>query len=165
MSTRCPYLLALPAAVALFLAGCGGGQSSSSATAAQTGPLTKAEFIKKADEVCRKADVTQTNEGRRYRRVHAKELAKLAPIPREEKLIVAIILPSIRQQMRAMGALDAPKGEKEKIQSFVAGIEAGLKKAKKHPYSVEPEVPSQNPFLSVNEAMIRYGFAYCSDMA
>jgi hypothetical protein len=165
MVKRTFFSLSLALTVVSLLPGCGGGKDASVSKAAETGPLTKAEFIKEGDEICRKADVTQTREARAYRKEHEKELAKLAPIPAEEKLIVAITLPSIRQQMKELEALGAPKGEEKKLESFVAGIEAGLRRAAKNPYHVEWEYPSQNPFLAVDEALTSYGFAYCSNPA
>lgn len=157
--------LMLLLAVSLLALGCGGGEDAASSKAAETRSLTKAEFLKKGDEICRKADITQDNEALAYRKKHAKELAKLAPIPAEEQLIVAIILPSIRQQTTDIEALGAPKGEEKKVKSFFVGIEAGLKKAEKNPYHVEWEYPSQNPFLRVDEALANYGFVYCSNPA
>jgi hypothetical protein len=165
MTGRALLLLAFGLAFASLLTGCGGGQGASASNAAETTTLTKAEFIKKADEICRKADISQDDKGLVYRNKHARELEKLPPIAAEEKLIVAIIIPSIRQQAKEMEALGAPKGEGKKLESFVAGIEAGLKRAEKHPYHIEWEYPTQNPFFAVDEALGKYGFAYCSNMS
>jgi hypothetical protein len=165
MTRQIFFSLSLALTFTALLPGCGGGQDASISKATETGPLTKAEFIKRGDEICRKADTTQFNEASRYREKHGKELGKLPPIPAEEKVIVAIILPSIRRQMKELEALGTPKGEEKMVKSFFAGIEAGLKRAAKHPYHVEWEYPSQNPFLAVDEALANYGFAYCSNQA
>lgn len=165
MTGRILLPLALGLAFASLLLGCGGDQDALVSNVAEMAPMTKAEFIRKADEICRKADVAQDDKGRVYLKKHARELKKLSPIAAEEELIVAVILPSIKQQMKEMEALGAPQGEGRKLKSFVTGIEAGLERAEKHPYDVEWEYPTQNPFFAVDEALRKYGFAYCSNMS
>src|SRR5262245_24661498 len=91
-------------ALALFVVGCGGsddddGSSSSggdtSLAKSEESPPTKAEFIKEAEAICDKSNDTRFNEAVKYRKEFEKELEAMEPIPREEKIISAVVLPSV----------------------------------------------------------------------
>jgi hypothetical protein len=151
--------VALALAAAALVAGCGG---SDEATASK--PPTKAEFMKKAESVCAKAKATRFNEGAAYRKDHEKELNALEPIPAEEKIIRAIVLPSVTKQAEELKAIGAPKRQEKKIAAIVAAIEAGVKGAEKNPYAIELEVPAENPFKKADALIRTYGFQVCRNV-
>ncbi|HEV7482893.1 MAG TPA: hypothetical protein VGO13_07325 [Solirubrobacterales bacterium] len=168
------------AAVALVLiaGGCGGSDSGATRedtglppqerTASPfkegTGPLSKAEFIRKADRICSKADDTQDNQARAYREAHLKELNELSAVAAEEKLIRLFILPSAVEQIKAIKALGAPKGERKEVKKIMVGLEVAVKKARKNPFAIEDENPSKNPFRVVDDLARAYGFLYCRNV-
>lgn len=162
-------ILALAAVVAL--GGCGGSDSGSSsqsddvALAGSTGPPTKAEFIKRAEEICRKADRREYFQASAYREKHEKELNKLSPVAAEEKLIRHIVLPSVTRQAEEIEALGAPKGDERKVAAIIAAIEAGVRKAEKDPYSIEFEGPGEYPFTEVAYLTGKYGLGECANPA
>lgn len=162
-----PALLILALVCALLVAGCGGSDSDTSSgtgsttVAAVTGPLTKAEFIKRADEICKKADKSVDFRAPMYREIHEKELSKLGPIPAEEKMIRVFIFPSIRKQVREIEALEPPVEDEKKIQRILTAIEVGMKKAEKEPYIVSQEVRGKYPFVEVEGLARAYGFEEC----
>jgi hypothetical protein len=173
--TKSTYiLLALAMAIGALLVGCGGSSDSDSTTAAKgdsstlaksAAPRTKAEYIKQADLVCAKSKTTRFNEAAAYRNDHAKELAAMKPIPREEKIILAVVLPSIEEEIEALKAIEAPKKEQKNIAALIALMETGVKGAKTHPYDIELEVPLKNPFRKADIELREYGFKECRNIA
>jgi hypothetical protein len=159
--------LALALACALFVVGCGGSdgesisQTDSTARTANAGPLTKAELIKRGDEICAKADQRIDFQAPGYREAHEKELSKLSPIAAEEKMIRIFLFPSIRRQVRELEALEPPVGEEKKIQAIITAIDVGMRKAVKEPYIVSQEVFGKYPFVEVEELAQAYGFEEC----
>ncbi len=168
MLRRTVALSAVVLAVALFSVGCGGGGSTTSnptttTTVANKGPLTKAEFIKQADEICRKKDLEQDQDARIYRNQHSKQLAQLKPIPREEKVIRVVEFPSIAKQTEEIKGLEVPPGDEKQINALIVSMEVGLTKAKKNPYSIELEV-GKNPFEKADRLLRAYGFVDCRNV-
>lgn len=163
----------LLAAFALFVAGCGGGDegttgsvgNDTSLAKSQEGAPSKAEFIKQAEAVCDKSNATRFNEAAKYRNRHKKELDALSPIASEEKIIRAIVLPSVQKEAEDLGALVPPKGDEKTIETIVAEVEKGVKKAKKNPYSISLEVPSEYPFRKVGIRIRSYGINACRNIA
>lgn len=157
--------LVLLSASALWLTACGDDSSDADgeAAVAEAGPLTKAEFIKRADEICKKADDRQYFRAAGYREDHAKELSKLAPVPREEKMIRIFVLPAIETQIEEIEALGVPEGDEAKIERILTEMKKGVKVAEKDPYSVSYEVPSAYPFRKLSELAGEYGFSECTN--
>jgi hypothetical protein len=158
--------------LALFIAGCGGGDdeatgsaSDGTTSAESSGPPSKAEFTKQAEDLCYQAKRDRYFEARKYRRVHKEELEELSPIPSEEKIILAVELPSILKEAKELEALGAPKGDERKIEAIVTEIETGVEKAKKNPYSISLEVPSEYPFRKLNGLIRAYPLAACRNIA
>lgn len=152
--------------VALFALGCGGGGESSgtTASAAPDRPLSKREFIKRAEQICRAADERQYKEAVAYRERHEEELSKLEPIPAEERLIRLIVFPSIGRQVREIEALEVPAGEEKRVKALFTAMAAGMKKAENDPYAIEGEVLSEYPFDRYTELATKYGFNECRNL-
>jgi hypothetical protein len=160
------------AALALFVVGCGGSDDTTSSKGddstlakSENDPLSKAEFTKQAEDVCYQSKRSRYFEARKYQRRHREELKALSPIAAYEKEIVAVVLPSIMKEAQELTALGAPKGDEKKIEAIVTGIEAGVKKAEKNPYSVSLEVPSEYPFRKVGYLIRAYGLVDCRNVA
>ncbi len=158
---------------ALLLAGCGvsgggdgdGAEASPQTNASSTqGPLTKEEFVKRADEICKRADDQTFDEAVLYRETHAKQLNRLEPIPAEITIIRAIVFPSIRKQIKEIKALGIPKGEEREVRALYAAMALGMRKAEKAPYEIEGENPSKYPFDRYSELSREYGFGECSNL-
>jgi hypothetical protein len=163
-------LLVVALAGVSLIIGCGGGDEStpSSEPASSNsggGTLSKAEFIKRGDAICKKGDAAQYDEARKYRAEHAKELASLSPTRAEEKLLRVVVLPLITRQAKELEALGVPKGDGKEVRALIAAIEAGVRKARKNPYGIELEFGYENPLREVAELAGDYGFGECRNLA
>lgn len=153
-------LSAIAVVSAMFIVGCGGAGDSAS-----TPPVTKAEFIKRADLICRRADVMQHRTLDALIAKDGKELNKLTPVVHEEKVVRVITLPSVRREIREIEALESPDGEGKKVNAIIAGFNLAVRKGEKNPYSVAAWwQPAKDPFTQINKVAVRYGFNDCRDL-
>jgi len=147
----------LLATLALLVGGCGGGSSDSADK-----PLTKAQFIKQADRICKRTDETVLGSLGQYEAAHSKSLAKASEREAAEAAILAVAIPLIVEEAEKIEGLSAPKGDERKIRAFAAGVAAAAKKAKANPYSLTG--PQGGPlFAKVNKFATAYGFKQCDE--
>lgn len=161
-------------ALALVITGCGGGSDDETSSAGGDTSLAKsnnevapdkAEFVKQAEAICNKSNTERFNEAVKYRKKYAKELDTMSPIPREEKIISAVVLPSVQKEAEELGELVPPKGDEKKIAEIVSLVEKGVKEAEKDPYSISFEVPSEYPFREAGLKIRAYGINDCRNIA
>lgn len=134
------------------LAGCGGGGSTSS--------LTKAEFVKQGDAICKKVNEERSAAIQAYLLKHqpppGHQISQLA----ELKVITAAALPPIKGEAEKLGELGAPEGEEEKVSAIVEGLEKAVEEAEEN--AVSTLSPKTNPFNEVSQLATKYGFKECA---
>lgn len=134
-------VLVLAAFVALAVGGCGGGDSTSA--------LTKAQFIKQADAICKKADETQLNE---LGRVEQELTGNAASRKNQERLVTEGGLPPIQEEAEEIAALGAPSGDEDQVDAIVEAIEAGVVEGGEDPEKLE------SAFAEADRLAKAYGF-------
>jgi hypothetical protein len=144
----CPFLIA-PAV--LMLAGCGGSDGDSTER-----PLTKAQYIKQADAICKKVDEKQ----HRVLAVYVKRHPK--PRPTQSAAIVAVALSPDKVGIEEIKSLNPPADDRHAIDSMLDEIDAAIKESEKHPTTVLAVVHS--PFKKVDQRAAKYGFEACSQL-
>ncbi len=166
-----PKVLLLALLGGALLAGCGGSgdpASNASATSPAMGSdeqLSRAEFIKRAEAICRQADYEQEHNAIGYRRRHEAELDDLSPGAAEAKVVLAAELPSIRKEAVEIKALGAPPGEEKAVIAFLRAVEAGVKMAEKDPNRMQADVTGTSPFYLADQLGHNYGFVHCENVA
>lgn len=150
-----------------FLVGCGSDSSSnasatdqspkSAAVESTSGPLTKAEFLKQANQICRKS-MAKKEEA-------VLSLAKLAaeggtPPSQQavEKLAKVVIFPTYNDILDQMAQLEPPQGDEAKVQAMITKYEADLKIAEAEPIKASKE----NLFVDANDLGEAYGLESCN---
>jgi hypothetical protein len=150
----------------LLFTGCGSDSSttasvtaeSSETTAAESpsGPLTKAEFIKEAKQICR--------EGSNKKEEAILSLAKLAtesnkpPSPQAvEKVATVVVFPTYSEVLDQISQLEAPKGDEGAINEVLRKYEADLESAEASPI----KAAKVNMFADANDAGDAYGLKSC----
>lgn len=106
------------AAVAALWAGCGGGSDETGSAADSTAALTKAQFVKKADEICAERN--------------KKFDAAVAPVRKElqtasgsvneakvEELIEGSLVPLMKAELQKLEALGAPAGDEKTVNAMM----------------------------------------------
>lgn len=158
------------AALALFIAGCGdssSGSDSDNGSGGSTGDevaLTKAEFIKQADALCKKVDEREFGEYTAWIEAEKKALKGLSPDATTEKAIRVIFIPSIRGQIGEMTALGIPEGDEEELEEFFDQVRVGLKKTEKDPLSANGTL-EESPFYGAYKVGSAYGFKDCDEIS
>lgn len=154
-------VLALLIAAASFLAiGCGGGSAGSSSTvAANTGPLTKAQFVKEAERICKKGleEKDETVQAA-LEEIGSEPNYTAAQLEQKREAMAEGLLPYYRAIASGMGELQAPAKDKAAAAAIVAKMNAGLAKAEANLLSLL----ETNVFAAADEAARAYGFASCS---
>lgn len=143
-------------ALALLAAGCGGSSDAEST-------LTKAEFIKKADSLCAKADEREAGEYAAWSRQNAE---KYGPGELQKGLEVALLkflVPSIREQVEEIKALGPPEEGEEQLEKYFDEVEVAVQKMEEKPLSVQLS-RTQSPFFGSYKLGRAYGFAACSEI-
>ena len=155
-------ILAAPAIVLVALvagSGCGGSDSETSAGSSAQ-PLTKAEFVRQGDAICRKG-ISAKN------RAVEESLDKLGEQERSnqatlERLLVEVALPPVQEMAEELDELGVPEGEKKKVAVVVGALEAALEDAEADPATALNE--SEKIFGRSDRLAARYGLKACAQV-
>lgn len=145
------------AVLAALVAGCGGGGD----TTDETVTLTKAEFIKQGDAIC-KAGNEEIEAG--FEKFAEENNLPEGKEPNQEQgveIVETVILPSISQQGEEIRALGAPEGDEEKVDEILTSLEDAVAEGEE-----EPELlfeGTTDPFGKVNQITEDYGFKVCGE--
>jgi len=153
-------LLAIAAVVALaaLVAGCG---SSDDSTTDETVTLTKTEFIKQGDAICKEGN-EEIQEG-------FEEYAEENDLPQNKEpskeqgveITETVILPNVQQQAEEIRDLGAPEGDEDQVDELVTALEDAVAEGEDDPESLFKG--STDPFGKVNKLASDYGFKVCGE--
>ena len=132
---RLTRLLALAlAALAFAAAGCGGDDdegTDTGATGATGGaavaPLTEQEFVSQAEEICDDASAELQEQG-------------TPSSPEElEGYVTDTLVPTVQDQLDAIGALSPPEGQEDEVEAFLDSAEQELDAIQADPTSISEQ--------------------------
>lgn len=136
----------------LVPAGCGGNEETSS--------LTKAQFIKRADAICKKTDEDQLES---YAQLNKKATAENLDTAEQEALFLKSALDSVEAEASQIEALGAPSGDEDQVAAIVEGMETATQQARQIPQSSEVLLKIEQRFASVDKLAAEYGLKECSE--
>lgn len=152
-------IAAFAVAAAILASGCGSGGSDP--IEIQTGSLSKAEFINKADAICTKG---QERGGRELASYMSKNHVTLTgPLPEAAAvgLFGAVIEPTYQREITEISELGAPNKDAKKVAAMLEAIEAGLAKAQRDPAGAL----GRNELVPTAGALARaYGLTECGEL-
>lgn len=134
------------------IAGCGGSDDES---------LTKAEFVRQADAICKKADAKRDTEVKAA--IEKQQESKRSMTNAEgEDLIVDVALPPLDEMTAELADLGEPEPEGEKATAMVSAFEDGLEVIEDDTAKVLQG--SVDPFKSAKKLAVDYGVKACSEV-
>jgi hypothetical protein len=140
----------------LLVVGCGGGgdDNSTSSGSTSTGPLSKAEYIAKGDQICAQGTLVIGQAGR-------EQFGSSQP-SRDQAIQFGqdTVVPSLEDTLTKLRALEAPAGDEAKTTAIYDALEEGLNKLKQDP-SLFVESDSGGAFDQANQLAQAYGFKQC----
>jgi len=147
MTARRPIislLAVLGAATSLSsLIGCGGNEEQ----------LTKAQFLKQGDAICRRAEAEQAGLASHYKKGQV--------APGHFEVVTAVFVPPMEKELRRLKALSPPQKDEQQVRAVLEGIEKGVKDAK-FDY-LDLFLKQTDPFAKANELARKYGFHVCAE--
>jgi hypothetical protein len=151
LSGRWLYALGAVAllAAAIAVAGCGGGDSTTTAS------IGKAEFIKKAEAICERGQ----------QKLHSgyealiNEKAHRSTLEEEEEWVERVIAPNLTQEVSEIRALGMPKGDEARVEGLLEAVEDGLRELQENPQSVLAS--SAEKFNKAIQLENSYGLQVC----
>jgi hypothetical protein len=146
---RRAWIVAL-ALLALLLSGCGGGSS---------GPLTKSELIEKGDEICRKADATQSESLDAYIKEHPGSSAF------EEGsglLLKSVGLPPLAAELEELRELKPSESAATQYAAFIKSFQAAFAAIEAKPQLMASS--AHNPLDEPDRLAREYGFTDCAEL-
>ncbi len=146
--------LALLVALAALIAGCGGGDE----TTDETVTLTKAEFIKQGDAICKEANDQNEAEAEEFAEDNDFKLESASKEQLEEA-VAEVLVPSLNKQAEELDALGAPEGDEDKIEEIVVSLEDATGEIEDDPSLVFEEKTLEEP----NQLAEAYGFKVCGE--
>jgi hypothetical protein len=146
--------IAALAALAALVAGCGGGGD----TTDETVTLTKTEFIKQGDAICKKGNDESEKEAEEFAEDNGFELEKASKEQLEEA-VGEVLVPNLEQQIEELDALGAPEGDEDKVEAIITSLEDATGEIEDDPGIVFEGDVLQKPSKLADE----YGFKVCGE--
>lgn len=146
--------------IALFV-GCGGGSDSSSGDSTgsteSSSSLSKAEFIKQGDEICKTGDAAIEGEANEFAKENNIDTEKPTEAQQEE-VIEQVVGPAIERQSEEIADLGPPEGEEEAVEDIVEAVGHGADEIEEDPKAV---LEGGNPLAEATKLAKAYGFKVC----
>lgn len=135
--------------VGLVLVACGSSNDNSTTTA-----LSKSEFIKEGNAVCKKGN-------QKINQAANTQFPKGAKHTQADftNFVNDTVIPSVQSQIDGIKALGAPTGDEALVNSITASAQSALDKVKKDPTLVTGN--KADPFAQANKAATAYGLTVC----
>lgn len=160
--------LAVVAVVSLsIVVGCGddddsagaGGANGGQEITVEAGSLSKPEFVKRADKLCKEARA-------RYKRDFDDFVGSDIPTPasplkpsKAAKLVDTVLVPHFRKLVDQINALGAPKGDEGKVAAFLNTLQQRLDQAEAQPAKFIKEL---SPLSAAVRKARTYGLVGCA---
>lgn len=140
------------AVLAIMAIGCGSGGDSTEAT------LTKAQFIKHGDAICREAQEKKTKAINAWRHEGPSTGKGLADLSLNElgQIYLTVMLPPVKEASDELAALTPPGGD-PRARKFLGAFAAAVKSVEEKPSQAIKEAP----YASADRLAQAYGFEAC----
>jgi hypothetical protein len=139
-------------AVVLIVVGCGGSDSSAA-------PITKAEFVKKADAACEKSHKQSEAELFDFLEKNKLAINKAPSKAQYTELVDKILTPSVEVEIEKIRDLGTPKGDKGEVEAMLDALEEDLEHAQSEPQLVV--VNSEKVFANSTKKAKELGLKVC----
>lgn len=136
--------------IALLIAGCGGGGNT------ESGPVSKPEFIKQGDAVCKKGNKLSEDEVEAFAKEKGFQLEK-ANKSQGEEVVTEVLVPNLERQIEEFKELTPPVGDEKKIEKIISSLEEATKEFNEHPERFFEEDALKKP----SKLELAYGFKVC----
>jgi hypothetical protein len=157
------FVVAATVAALFLAAGCGSSSngSSSDEVTVQTGSLSKAEFVKKADAICKAARTEFLAKYTSFFKAHEAEFGNA----QDQKallgeLVETLLVPNIEGQVKQIGELGAPKAYAPEVASFLDALQKRLEEASDDPAVV---TATATPFKKAEVVAAKAGMQGCAE--
>ncbi len=151
------WFIALLVALAL-VSGCGGGESDE--ISVTTGSLSKAQFIARADAICRAARSQFNREYIAFGKKHPIPASKAGQRKLLSEIVETTLVPNYEPRFEEIGALGAPSGDEEKVSEFLTAFKLRLDEIREKPTELSA---NPYPFKEVAKLAKAYGLSGCAN--
>jgi hypothetical protein len=151
MSKRFVALLAGVAALVMLMGGCGGSDEE---------PLTKAEYLKKADAICAKASSEMAADYQAFAKENEIKKGELPSSAQGREVAKALYLPNLQRRVESLATLSSPSGDEEKVEAFLSAAERGIAEAEKNINGLLGQ--GKYPFEEAKKIGATYGYKVCT---
>jgi hypothetical protein len=164
VSGRWGFFVAVGIALAAVVAGCGDSDDSASGSnqtktvSVTTSSLSKAEFIKRANAACGRAEATLVPKLERFALEHQSE--RTSPRVKQAKAAKAVLIPVAEAQIDAIRKLGAPKGDEAQIETILTAQQRGIDELKEVK-RIEPGTFAQDYFIEGVKKFKTYKLVDC----
>jgi hypothetical protein len=141
-------------AVAAIVAGCGSGGD----TTDEMVTLTKTEFIKQGDAICKQGNEASEKEAEEFAEDNDFKLEKASKEQLEEA-VSEVLVPNLEGQIEELEALGAPKGDEGKVEAIVSSLEEATSEIEDDPGLVFQGDVLKKPSKLADD----YGFKVCGE--
>lgn len=156
MNTRGVFAAAATIGVLLLAAGC--GSSSNDEITVQTGSLSKAQFVEKADAICKAARAEFAAQYTRFVEQHRSETSKAQQDAALKELIESVLTPNFENEIKQISELGAPKDYAPEVASFLNALQKKLDEGQKNPAEL---TATPYPFKKAEDVATAAGMKVC----
>jgi hypothetical protein len=139
--------------------GCGGSDSSADTTVT-VASLTKAEFVKRANGICRPGRSELAAALLAYLKAHPAEVKRNAQRAGLEGTR-AVVVPRVESQVEAIRELGAPAGDVVQVEAILTALERSAKTLEEMP-ELRSGTQLNSTFQQASELARRYGLRSCA---
>jgi hypothetical protein len=146
----------------LVVAGCGSSSSSSSSNTSSTAAasaLTKPEYVKQGNAICKASNAKRKAAFIAYAKAHHWKLNSPLTKAQDIQLATAIAIPSIQATISAIKALVPPNSDQAQVTAMLAAAQQDLDRAKKDPLVL---ATSGGQFADSGKLLHAYGLTSCA---
>lgn len=148
--------ICLPAALVMALLGGCGGSSDETSTAALSDPdpLSKAEFIREADQIC------ISSESRIEAAADEYATAKNPPSEKQVSGVAkGVVIPALEAEVQAIEALGEPAEDADQVRMILAVTKQGIEAVRRDPGSLLDGPPKE--LVEANRLSKKFGAEEC----
>ena len=160
MTTRVSYWLRAASVLTVLMAaawiGCGGGSEGEGSE----GPLTKVEFVKQGDAICKEGNDRYVSEYQQFMKSNTIEKGDYPSAQEGFRITREIYLPMIERRLKELQELVPPEADAEKVAAIFSATESGIAKVEKDVKVVTQG--STEPFSESKSLARTYGFKDCA---